>query len=69
MKQRIEEITVTVGAVTKEFQVIASDVAPNKWGFYKFMVRVKEAGMYKSPKPIEAKGFKTAAETYFHQFF
>jgi len=65
MRQRIEEVTVTVGQVTKEFQVIASDVKPTRPGRYKFGVKVRAAGLWKNLGFFQATGFRNAAEIAF----
>ena len=65
-KKRIEVVKVTVGEITKEFQVECcspKEIRPNR---YKFAVRVKQSGMWSFLSFIEQASFTKAAEQAFH---
>jgi hypothetical protein len=68
-KQRIEEITVTVGEVTRDFQVIAADARPVRPGRYKFCVKVKKAGMWNNLGFFQTASFELAAQMAFHMHY
>lgn len=65
-KKRIEVIPVTVGDITKEFQVECCDAKPIRPNRYKFAVRVRKANMWTFLAFIEQVSFTKAAEQAFH---
>jgi hypothetical protein len=67
--QRIEEVEVTVGEVTKKFQVECNDPKPIRGNRFKFAVRFKKGGVWKFLAFIQQVSFEKAAEQAFHMHY